>query len=180
MSKKMKIIFTLSVILNVLLIGWAAGEAIHKFKGYDPVEKVARDMSPEGRHIVAKTMQNAFREGRDRMREMRSAKKEIKSILTAEEFDAQAFEAAAEKMHSMFAEMGKKRIEVTKELAAQLSREDRAKLADGFSKGFHGRSKKGSDKPHEFLKEFDKEKAQERQEMLRNGPDLPDDMPPQP
>lgn len=180
MSKKMKIIFTLSVILNVLLIGWAAGEAVHKFRKHDPVQKIARDMSPEGRHIVAKTMQSAFREGRGKMRDMRKAKKEIKQILTAEEFDAEAFEIAAEKMHAMFAEMGKKRVEVTKQLAMQLSKEDRETLADGFSKGFHGRGHNKGDKPRAFLKEFEKANDEAKRQRVEKGPELPSDMPPQP
>lgn len=180
MSKKMKIIFTLSVLLNVLLVGWAAGEAIHKFNKHNPAEKIARDMSPEGRHIVAKTMQNAFREGRGKMRDMRKTKDEIKKILTAEEFDPEAFEVAAEKMHKMFSEMGQKRTAVTKELAGQLSQADREKLAEGFSKDFHGRGKKDGDKPAAFLKEFEKAREKIKKERMEKGPELPDDMPPQP
>lgn len=182
MSKKMKIIFTLSVVLNVLLIGLVAGKAVHSFRGHhDPVEKIAKDMSPEGRHIVARTMQNAFREGRDKMKEMRKTKDEMKKIITADEFDPDAFEAQAEKMHGMFAEMGQKRIEVTKELASQLSKEDRVKLAEGFAKGFHGRSKKDEGRTHEFLKEFEKRKERFMEKRMEGkGPELPEDMPPQP
>lgn len=185
MSKKMKIIFTLSVILNVLFIGLVAGKAVHKFRDHSPVEKIAKDMSPEGRHIVARTMQNAFREGRDKMKEMRKTKDEMKKIITADEFDPEAFEEQAEKMHSMFAEMGQKRIEVTKELAGQLSKEDRVKLAEGFAKGFHGRGKKDEGRTHEFLKELEKRKERfmERRNKVENkdeGPDMPEDMPPQP
>ena len=97
----------------------------------------------------------------------------------AEEFDAEAFEEVAEKMHEMRSEMGEKRIDITKELAMKLSREDRMTLAKKFDRGFHGGYSKDK-KRHSFLKEFDKTKDGKDLQMPKSGPALPEDMPPQP
>ena len=100
MSKKIKILFTISVLLNVILIGLVAGHSVKRWSDH-PMERAMKEMSPEGRHIVARKLQSAFRYGRDEMKKMRATKKELKNILMAEEFDAEAFEEAAEKMSKM-------------------------------------------------------------------------------
>ncbi len=180
-TNAMKIIFTVSVILNVLLLG-AAGGLAYKHGSDKPYHAIHADMSPEGRNVVARAMQNAFRDGREVMQEARAIKKDIRAILTAPEFDAQAFDAKAEELHDIMSAMGHKRIDVTKDLAAQLSQEDRKVLAEKFSKGFRGYDKKGmKGKAHGFLKE-DENDASERIKGVRplRDPDLPEGMPPQP
>ena len=184
MSKSLKIIFTLSIILNVLLLGVIAGHTYKKWND-DPIEQAMDEMSPEGRNIVARKIQAAFREGRDEMRSMRQSKKQLQSLLTAEEFDASAFEEEALKLHELIKEKGFKRIEITKELAQELSLEDRKVLAKRFSKGFHGGKRShGGKKPHEFLEKLEKYEndnpADDRSDLLKDGPELPEGMPPQP
>ena len=76
MSKNMKILFTCSVLLNVLLLGLAGGIAFFDHHR-DPVAKMQEGMSPEGRNIVARQMQSAFRDGRSEMERARNLKAEI-------------------------------------------------------------------------------------------------------
>lgn len=185
MSKSIKIIFTISIVLNVLLLGAMAGQTFHKLGDRkDRLERMTQEMSPEGRHVVAKTMQKAFRDGRDKMRSMRQSKQDVKDILGAEEFDAEAFESAASKMQEMMIKAGDRRIQVTKELAEQLSQEDRKQLAGHFAKGFRGHNPKAvKGKTHNFLKGFEERRKERRERLNANsdeGPKLPDDMPPQP
>lgn len=185
MTRKMKMLFTLSVIVNVLLLGTAGGMA-YKHWSQEPYSEVYADMSPEARNIVARTMQTAFRDGREEMKKAREVKKEIRAILSAETFDAEAFDAQAEKLHTIMSGMGHKRIDVTKELAEQLSQADRKVLAEKFSKGFHGRDRRGGHKgrPHEFLKEQERDAGDDI--AVKKGvrpmetPELPKDMPPPP
>lgn len=179
MSKKMKIVFTASVLLNVVLAGLAGGSTYKHWRD-DNMRRMELEMSPEGRNIVARTMQKAFTEGKPRMDEARAIKKEIKSILSAQQFDADAFEAQAQKLHEVMSDMGHKRIDVTKELASQLSASDRKILAEKFSKGFHGHDKSRGDKdrPHAFLK--DQERVPKGISGELPPPDMPEDMPPQP
>lgn len=178
--KAVKVIFTVSIILNVLLLGGAGGLA-YKHWNDKPYHAMHEEMSPESRNIVARTMQNAFRDSRADMKEARAIKKDIRALMVAPEFDAEAFDAKAEKLHGIMSAMGHKRIDITKELAAQLSQDDRRVLAEKFSKGFRGHDKKGSkETPHAFLK--DQEKPSERIKGVRplRDPEMPVDMPPQP
>lgn len=180
-TKAVKVIFTVSVILNVLLLGAAGGLAYKHWNDKPPYHAIHAEMSPEARNIVARTMQNAFRDSRADMKEARAIKKDIRAIMVAPEFDAEAFDAKAEKLHSIMSAMGHKRIDITKDLAAQLSQDDRKVLAEKFSKGFRGHDKKGSkETPHAFLK--DQEKPPERIKGVRplRDPKMPADMPPQP
>ncbi|MFP4314129.1 MAG: periplasmic heavy metal sensor [Alphaproteobacteria bacterium] len=183
MSKSIKIVFTASVLLNVLLIGILTGMAAQKYaERKERLTQMTHEMSPEGRHVVARTMQKAFRDGQGQMREMRRMKKQIRDILTEEEFDAQAFEEASRKMQSMMEAMGEKRINVTKDMAEDLSQEDRAVLAERFSKGFRGANpdEETRGRVHRFLKNFESRRLERSHRSAEDGPDLPDEMPPQP
>ncbi|MFN3701030.1 MAG: periplasmic heavy metal sensor [Alphaproteobacteria bacterium] len=157
-AKAMKIFFTVSVLLNIALIGVFAGSALKRM-GDDPLRSVHAEMSPEARHIVAREMQSAFRDNRAEMQKAREVKKAVRDILSAEEFDAEAFEAKAMEMHDTRTKMGLRRIEVTKELASKLSQEDRKVLATRFSSGFRGaknrNGKQRSRESYTFLKEHE-------------------------
>ncbi|MAE51301.1 MAG: hypothetical protein CMH27_05795 [Micavibrio sp.] len=177
-NKAMKVMFTISVILNVLALG-AAGGMVYKQWSHAPYRALSSEMSPEGHNIVARTMQTAFKEGRGDMKKARAIKKQISQILSAKDFDAEAFDAKAETLHKIMSNMGKRRIDVTRDLAADLSQADRKVLAERFEKGFHGHDKKSrKKKPHAFMKE-DQDRIKKGVRPL-SGPDLPDDMPPPP
>jgi uncharacterized membrane protein len=166
-AKAMKIFFTVSVLLNIALIGVFAGSALKRMND-DPLRSVHAEMSPEARHIVARKMQSAFRDNRAEMQKAREAKKAVRDILSAEEFDAEAFEAKAMEMHDTRTKMGLRRIEVTKELASQLSQEDRKVLASRFASGFRGaknpNSQERSRESYTFLKEHEAKSESEPQE----------------
>lgn len=182
MGNGMKAFFTVSILLNIMLVGVGGGMAYQHFT-HDPADHISREMSPEARHIVARTMQNAFRDGRATMEQAREIKKEVKAVLSAEVFDDQKFMEEAQKMQDIKREMGKRRIEVTRDLAKQLSQDDRKILAERFSKGFHGYDgqKKGKKHPHAFLKEHEcKPDQADAQDDKRPDVELPEDMPPQP
>lgn len=179
MSKKIKIIFTLSIILNVLLMGVIGG---HSYKRWSktPYENVRKELSPESRHVMARSVQNSFRENLDKMKESRALKKEIRNILAEEEFDAQKFEELAIEMESIRSDLAMSRLELTKDLASKFSFEDRKKLMPFLMKGFHGAKGKNK-KPHEFLEEFNNRDYRPRgSKTPKIEPSMPDEMPPMP
>lgn len=194
MNGKIKTLFTVSVIFNLLLLGAVGGMAYKHFSP-PPFKEVYTEMSPEARNIVARTMQAAFRDGRAGMESAREIKTSIREILSAETFDAEAFDAQAEKLHTIMSAMGHKRIEVTKELAQQLSQEDRKVLAEKFAKGFHGHDRRHhKGKPHSFMDDHKGhsqavEDGEGKDRRAATGalepaeppaPVMPDDMPPPP
>lgn len=153
MSRRLKIVFTLSILLNLLVIGLAAGHfAKRAMHGpHHHMMEHAPGLSPEGRHIVARTLQQAFKDKKEDMQKARALKKEIQTLLQQEEFDAERFEVLAEDLKTIKDNLDEKRIEVTRSLATALSNEDRKQLAVYFAKGFKGPQKSGKNL-HPFIK----------------------------
>lgn len=175
-AKAIKIAFTVSVLLNIVLIGVFAGSVLKRM-GDDPLHAVHAEMSPEARHIVARKMQSAFRDNRDEMKKAREAKKAVRDILSAEEFDAEAFAAKAKEMHDIRMKMGLRRIGVTQDLAEQLSQEDRKVLANRFATGFRGAKNRNGERSKEsytFLKEHEESKIAPQEPQAAQEPDAAD------
>lgn len=133
MSKKFKIILTVSVLLNLVLIGVASGH-VYKHWSSHPWHQVKKDLSPEARNIAGRTFQSAFREIRPLGDKARKARAEIVKILSAQEFDEAAFDKATAKMLSIRGDMKALKIQAMKDAAMKLSVEDRRKLANRMAK----------------------------------------------
>lgn len=143
MSKRMKIIFTLSLLLNLVLIGVGAG-MFYRFTMEGPVPG---DMTPEARHFMART----FQEGRDRVRpligDIKEKRKRVEEIMVADEFDLDAYNIAVSEMMASRDKIARKRAEIMGEALVDLPAADRKRLAkhmlDGLTgkrphrKGFH-------------------------------------------
>lgn len=158
MRKRVKIVFTASILLNVLFIGAVGGVIFNRWMDR-PWHSIKSELSPQSQHIIARTMQGAFKEARPKMREARQSKRELMRILRAEEFNAEAFETVAREMAELNAEMMENRIAITKDLAAQLPAKERAALArrltEGFSSGGQRAEKRGQKTLHPFLNSMD-------------------------
>ena len=133
MNQKFKIILSVSVLLNLLLIGTVAGHAYKHWSSH-PWHQVKVDLSPEGQNMAGRTFQSAFRDIRPLGQDARKVRGELVKILSAEEFDEAAFDKATEKMLSIRGEMKDKKIQAMKEVAMNLSLEDRRAMADRIAK----------------------------------------------
>lgn len=138
MSKTLKIIFTVSIILNVLLSG-AVGGVIYKEWRYHPWHEIKKELSPEAKNLVARSFQQGRREAGPSIREAMSDRRELVKILEAKEFDAEKFQAKAEELQKIQGKLTDIKIEATLELARELSYEDRKKLAENIARTFSGR-----------------------------------------
>ncbi len=85
MSKRMKVIFTISVALNVLLFGTIVGHVGHK---YNQAPWQAAHLSEESQ----KKMKQSFKELAPLKRQIWSKKREMGALLLADNFDAAAYE----------------------------------------------------------------------------------------
>jgi uncharacterized membrane protein len=137
MSKRLKMVFMVSLILNVLLIGVVGGLAYKKWSAH-PWHKIKHELSPETRHIVGRNLQSAFRDIKPLGNKARKARADLVKILSAEEFDGEEFDKAAARLVDVQDEMRAKKIAVTKEVAEQLSYEERQKMADRMTKMIGG------------------------------------------
>lgn len=128
MKTGIKIIFTVSLLLNVLLLGVVGGHVYAQWKDH-PWQDVREELSPEARNHAARIFQSAFRKIREVGDEARKARGELVKILSAETFDAKAFDKEAAKLAEARAEITTLKIAATKEVAMALDAQERAKMA---------------------------------------------------
>lgn len=135
MSKRMKIIFTLSLLLNIVLIG-VGGGMFYRFTMQGPVPG---DMTPEGRHFMART----FQEGRDRVKpliaDIKQKRAAVEEIMIAEQFDLEAYKVAVSAMMDSRDRISRKRAEIMGEALVDLPHADRQRLAKHMLDGLTGK-----------------------------------------
>lgn len=129
MSKRIKIILTGSVLLNILLAGVIGGHCYKRW-AHHPWNAIKQDMEPESRNHIARTFQGAFREIRPIGDEARKARADLVKIISAEEFDEKAFDEGVGKLIEARDRITALKIKATKDIAAELSAEERAKMAE--------------------------------------------------
>ena len=129
MSRKLKIIFTLSVLLNVLLLGVVAGSCYKRnYAPHDgpPHARESGDAKLSPR--VAMAMKESRKQERDLFDQMKDARKDIMNVLEAPEFDEAAFIAASEKISKAQQALVDVRTKTTLDLAKNSTFEERKEL----------------------------------------------------
>ncbi|PZO86873.1 MAG: hypothetical protein DI626_05355 [Micavibrio aeruginosavorus] len=135
MSRRMKAVFTASVLLNILFIGLGAG-MLYRFSGEVPIPP---NMSPEARHFIARTYQEGREEIRPMIDEMKRERKVVEGIITAEKFDAAAYDEAVEKLLTTRSEIGQKRADIMGKALEELPSEDRREFAHRILESLEGK-----------------------------------------
>jgi Spy/CpxP family protein refolding chaperone len=184
MNKNVKIFFTVSVLLNLLLIGLMAGQA-YKTWADEPWRRgdITKKLSPEGQAIVKNLMREAVPRKDEHFQSMADMRAEMGTLLRADPFDPEAFDALTSRMVTLKTRMTRDRMGTTKEIALSLVPEDRKAFSESF---MHMREKHwdeafGSKQTMHKKKDIDsapsvpKGRAEEP-----SAPELPDDMPPMP
>lgn len=126
MNRKIKIIFTLSLLLNIIFIGMAVG-ASWRMQNYFAERELrfSKDLPPETRHKVARTFREARIGMHDHYKKARALQMEMEKVLRADDFDEKAFDEISEKMLEMQQDLHVSKIKTTKKLAQELSPEER-------------------------------------------------------
>lgn len=137
MSKNIKILFTASLIFNLLLLGIIGGHALDRYKKH-PWHQTKEQLSPESRNLVGRTFQSAFREMKPIGDEARKVRAELVKILSADDFDEEAFNRQAEKMLEIGGQMDAHKMETVKTLATQMNAEDRRLMANKMTRMIGG------------------------------------------
>ena len=133
MSKKIKIILSVSVFFNLLLVSIVAGHMFNHWSSH-PWHEVKRELSPEARNIAGRAFQSTFRDIRPLGNKARKARGDLVKILTARKFDEAAFDKAAARLMGVRDEMKVMKVQAIKEIASQLSVEDRRKMAERMTR----------------------------------------------
>lgn len=147
MRKNIKIFLTVSILLNVFLIGIVAGGFLnHGIKG-----DFLRDsrLSPESQNIVARSMSDARQNARDDLRAAKAARREMTNILKERDFDAEAYDAVMERVLTAQDKIARSHMEAMGKIAQELSPEERAVFAQDI-RGFMRRNKPRRMEPEEL------------------------------
>ena len=146
MTKIIKIIFTLSLLLNLTFIGFVSADYYKKYQH----SKVSKIMDERTRDIVSK-LKPPRSKIKERMQLMRKNRAALKDVISAEEFDLNAYQNTIDKIMNQKDEMARARANKMGETILQLSQEDRISLSNHMLKRMSGhknteeRSRKRSD-----------------------------------
>jgi uncharacterized membrane protein len=132
MSRSIKIIFTLSLILNVILLGLVGGGLyrlqIH-FKGDRDIQRELQSMPPDVRAKIDQMFDSTHAEMRSLFKMMVQAKQEVRDTLNADPFVRSKYDNAVEKLNQIRFNMMQIRAQKTGEIAMHLTADDRRKFA---------------------------------------------------
>ena len=133
MSKRIKIIFIVSILLNVLFIGIMIGHfskraAMRETMKADMKETIAH-LPEEKQELILSAMKKLRGNTRGTKVKADRARKELVETLTAPQFDPERFDNEVEEMHELFGVLTRSMASTVVELAKQLNREEREALA---------------------------------------------------
>lgn len=130
MNRTMKIIFTLSVVLNVMLIGALGGffyKRMTHMPHHDPALRESLD--PQTRHLMARQFRAHKEEIGENIKAMRVVRQDIMTVMSAEEFDRAAYDQAVARLVQGQDTRMKHQAMMIGDIAGDLSVEERRKLA---------------------------------------------------
>lgn len=134
MSKSIKILVIISVVINILLIGVIFGQVSHRLGRKDLFQKrvpeIAVKLPADKKALFFRTMERVHRENRDIHKRIRETRERTLDILTAPEFDEDGYQTEAEKLHKLRGLIMQRLADATKELAVQFDQEERKALAE--------------------------------------------------
>jgi uncharacterized membrane protein len=129
MNRTLKLLFLVSLILNVLLVGVLMGQLPHRLERgsfrEQRMEQALRDL-PQPMQTRLREKFKQMRAAGDPLREqLRVAREETLGILSAEPFDEAAYDRQVSKIDNLQLQRFKKTGQVVKEIAKELSPEER-------------------------------------------------------
>ncbi|MGB4058184.1 MAG: periplasmic heavy metal sensor [Alphaproteobacteria bacterium] len=148
MSKKLKVLFTLSILANILLAGSLCGMIFDK-KNDMPWQQLKEGLSPEGQNLVTKMFQDLWKSNSSVMRQSMDNRKYLAAVISADKFDPEKYDEAVKRMRGVQDLITKNKVKSTKELLMSLSDEDRKKLAEHVANSFARKSGHSNKSPHD-------------------------------
>jgi uncharacterized membrane protein len=132
MTKTVKTLFTLSILLNILLLGIGAGFAIKEWREDPWWEQAKVELSPQSQDLLKKSFDKMHDDMAPLIAETREAREQLKNLMAQESFDSKKFDQITAHIRDVRQKMGDKMTATTKELVSNLSPDERKKMADRF------------------------------------------------
>ncbi len=147
MNPRMKLIFTISILLNIVFIGVGAG-MFYKFCQDIPIPGT---MSPDARAFVARTYQNGREEVKPLIEEVKARRKTVENILTSDNFERKSYDKAVDDLLDTQGKIMRHRANTMGKALNELSDDDRKKFSKEIINGLTpGRQRhKGKWKNHD-------------------------------
>jgi uncharacterized membrane protein len=134
MGRTVKIGVICSVLLNVLFAGILIGSLSHRLFTREPPWRhppgISIKLPPDKEKLLGETMEKVWMENRDLHRQVREAREKTLSILTAADFDPEAYQVEVNKIHSLMGLLDQRLADTVKGLAGQFNQEERKGLAE--------------------------------------------------
>ena len=143
MSRTIKILFTLSVVLNFVLLGLAAGYLMRDMHS-GPWEEASKELSPESREMVSTMFEKMHVDAKPIMDEMKEARQDLKKVMMTEEFNEKEYDRCINRMRDLRQKMGEKFAATTKDVVVSLPPMERQRMAEKFLSGFDWKNARGS------------------------------------
>jgi len=138
MSKTVKILLALSIILNVLFVGVAIGMYSHGFKmkvsTRQDLEEVIKNFPPDKQALVTESIKSLREKTKATKKEIRAKRKEVVEVLSAPEFDPALYDTKVDELHSLMDELGNEFAATARDLALNLDQDERKALAEVIMK----------------------------------------------
>ncbi len=141
MNRRFKIILTISVLLNLVFAGVAAGLAMQcAGPSWQPKEEMAK-LSPEAKSLMGESFAQNRRAMDKVFKDAKKARHDVVNILTAETFDKDAYQKASDALRERQVQIMTKRAAAAGDLAAKMTPEDRKVMADWLAGPIRGMGK---------------------------------------
>jgi len=155
MNRRMKFVFTVSLLLNIVFIGAGAG-MLYRFA--QEVRIIPGQMSPEARHFIARTFQEGREEVKPLITDVKARRAKVENILTADEFDKKAYDKAVDEMLSSRDKISRKRADIMGRALVDLPAQDRQKFAKRILDGLEGHKPKKGGYHRKMMKDGEKDR----------------------
>ena len=149
MNKKIKVLIFSSLFLNCLLVGVLIGDASHRFHLKHIIKKslkqYASELPDDKETLFWETVEKVESDNQNKFDQIRQARKEAMTLLSAPEFDEAAYRVQLEKIHQLRNTMKQSLADATIELAKNFNQEERKTMAEYLIRlQKHSRDKKKS------------------------------------
>ena len=143
MSKKLKILLSVSIILNILFIGMLIGHfsqrfSMQRFMKGDVIETI-KSLPQDKQELVFNTIKQVKIETKGRREQIQKNRIEILETLTAPEFNPELFDKQVKELHATFEELTIELGDAVKKLALNLNQKERQALAEMIVKQHRSR-----------------------------------------
>jgi uncharacterized membrane protein len=136
MSKRVKIILAMSLLLNFLLVGFIAGNAVQRIGDRLAVRQQVLDLtvelSADKRKILLSTMMKLHADSKDILQDIIDTREKVLAAIAADEFNETSFQSHVEKLHHLRKIMKQRLADAAASLARKFDKKERKVLAKFF------------------------------------------------